>query len=153
MASDNRRYLTLRKKLDDLNFVMHLDEGSVPLVEKLIAELARLSEHVHTLKKQQQNSQSQQSMSRASQEENDYKFDLLNKQYHQLLEEHNRLKVELSAKNSSLNEESDRRIKAIRDKYDSKISELTEKLVRFEKEGDKMGGDRQELMDRIDSLL
>jgi hypothetical protein len=43
MASDNRRYLALRKKLDNLSLMMHLDEGSVPLVEKVLADLAKIS--------------------------------------------------------------------------------------------------------------
>lgn len=66
MASDNRRYLALRKKLDDLNYVMHLDEGSVPLVEKLLAELSKISDHYQSLKKQQQQLTAQQQQQNAS---------------------------------------------------------------------------------------
>jgi hypothetical protein len=85
--------------------------------------------------------------------ESDYKFDLLNKQYHQLLEENKQIKGELNHKNQMSTDEADRRIKAIRDKYDSKIAELTEKLVSFERSSERIGGDRQELLDRIDTLL
>jgi hypothetical protein len=85
--------------------------------------------------------------------EADYKFDLLNKQYHQLLEENKQLKGELNHKSQLSTDEADRRIKAIRDKYDSKIAELTEKLVAFDKNSGIIGNDRQELLDRIDTLL
>lgn len=49
--------------------------------------------------------------------------------------------------------DADKRIKAIREKYDSKIAELTEKIVGYERSTQRTDNSKQELADRVDTLL
>lgn len=48
----DKRYSQLRNRLDGMNLTQHLDVGSVELVEKLLKEYAKTSEHLLNLKRQ-----------------------------------------------------------------------------------------------------
>jgi hypothetical protein len=49
--------------------------------------------------------------------------------------------------------DADRRVKILRDKYDNKIAELTDKIVALEKFKDSGDGEKQELRERVETLL